>query len=297
LKQREVRSPWRRFTGWLRQGAVRLFGTGHWAAKALLAGGLAIVATLSLLQTDHRVAADARIEGTLQRAIVAPVAGYLLESSVRAGDQVEPGQVLARIDDRELLLEKRKWESERDKHTKTYQEALANRDRAAISLGQARIAQAEAELGLLDELVTRTVLRAPFGGTLISGDLSRSLGAPLERGQLLFEIVPEDSYRVALMVDDHRMRGIEAGQAGELRLTGSPGSALDLAVERIVPLATADGDGNRFRVEAILIDPPSGLRPGMQGVAKVTTGRVSLLRAWTGDFVDRVRFRIWSLGF
>lgn len=297
LKRREVRSPWRRFADGMRRGAIRLFGAGHWGTK--LASSLLVVTavTLSLVQTEHRVAADSHIEGTVQRAVVAPVAGYLLESPVRAGDPVQAGQVLARIDDRELLLEQRKWQSERDKHAKTYQEALANRDRAAISQAQARVAQAEAELGLLDDLLARTVLRAPFAGTLVSGDLTRSLGAPVERGQLLFEIVPEDSYRAVLMVDDRRMDRIAVGQQGDLRLTGTPGSPLGFAVERIVPLATADTEGNRFRVEARLLDPPPGLRPGMQGVGKVVTGRVSLLRAWTGDFVDRVRFRLWSLGF
>lgn len=296
MKRREARSPWRRLTAGLRQTGARLFGAGHWAAKLSLALVLLAVVTLTAVHTERRVAADSRIEGTVQRAIVAPVEGYLLESTPRAGDHVSAGQVLARIDDRELQLERRKWESERDKHNKAYREALANRDRAEISLSRARVAQAEAELELLDELKARTVLRAPFGGTLISGDLTRSLGAPLERGQVLFEIVPEDSYRAVLLVEDRDMRGIEPGQVGELRLTGMPESAIGFEVERIVPLATADTSGNRFRVEARLVDPPAGLRPGMQGVAKVTTGRVSLMRAWTDDFVDRLRFRAWSLG-
>mgnify|MGYP000051849648 CR=1 FL=1 len=65
---------------------------------------------------------------------------------------------------------------------------------------------------------------------------------------------------------------------------------------RLVPLATADQNGNRFRVEASLDEKPEGLRPGMQGVAKVVTGRTSVLQAWTGELVDRLRFWFWSIG-
>jgi len=297
LKRREGRSGLRRLGGRAGGLAKRLFGPGHLRLKlGLLAAVLAIGAT-SLIQTDYRISARSTIEGTLQQAIVAPMAGYLASASARAGDRVEVGQVLAVLDDRELLLELERWQSERDKYAKEYQEALATRDRAKITIGSARIAQAEAQLKLVEEQRERLQLKAPFSGTLVSGDLSRALGAPLERGQLMFEIVPNDGYRVSLQVDEHDMAGLEPGQHGRLRLAGLPDTAIPLEITRVVPVASNEQGGNHFRVEGELPEIPEGLRPGMQGVAKVVTGRGSLLWSWTRELTDRLRLWLWSVGF
>ena len=37
---------------------------------------------------------------------------------------------------------------------------------------------------------------------VVSGDLTQSLGAPLERGQVMLELAPLDAYRVTLQVDE-----------------------------------------------------------------------------------------------
>ncbi|MEJ6078828.1 hypothetical protein MT391_09870 [Vibrio sp. 1-Bac 57] len=54
---------------------------------------------------------------------------------------------------------------------------------------------------------------------------------------------------------------------------------------------------NNFRVESDIIDSPEGLRPGMQGTAKIVVGRGSLLSVWTDSLVSRLRLWAWSLGF
>ncbi|MGB5466447.1 MAG: HlyD family efflux transporter periplasmic adaptor subunit [Sedimenticolaceae bacterium] len=296
LKQREERSLSRRLLDGGQDPARRLFGAGNLRLKVIAAALAVGLVAASLLQTEHRVSARSLIEGTLQQAVVAPMAGYLAAANARAGDVVEKDQVLAVLDDRELLLERDRQISERDKHTKEYLEALAARDRAKITVTQARVAQADAQLRLAEEQLRRTELRAPFAGTLVSGDLSRAIGAPLERGQLLFELVPSDGYRISLQVDEHDVAALEPGQEGSLRLAGLPDAAIPFTVSRIVPVATAEQGGNHFRVEAELEDVPSGLRPGMQGVAKVVVGRNSYLWVWTHNLIQRLRLWAWSIG-
>ena len=296
LKQRAARSGWGRSAQALTAWLGRLFGTGHLRLKIMAASFILVLGMLTLIQTDHRISAVSSVEGALQQAVVAPFAGYLSSASARAGDQVQEGQVLAVLDDRDLLLEHEKWSSERDKHSKEYQQALAVRDRAKVSMMSARIAQAEAQLRLVDEQLQRTKLRAPFAGVLVSGDLSRALGAPVERGQLLFEIVPSEGYHVTLEVDEHDVAALEAGQQASLRLTGMPDETIPLHISRIFPVASADEGSNHFRVEGELETTPEGLRPGMQGVAKVVVGRASLLNVWTSSLLDRLRLWVWSMG-
>ncbi len=217
--------------------------------------------------------------------------------SARAGDSVTQGQILATLDNRDLLLQQEKWLSEREKHSKEYQEALAIRDRSKVSVLIARIAQTDAQLHQIEEQLQHTQLRAPFNSLLISGDWSRALGAPIERGQLLFEIVPAEGYRVALQVNDHEVSNIASGQIANLRLARLPDESIQLAVSRILPLSIAAQGSNQFRVETEITNELAGLRPGMQGIAKINIGRASILKVWTASSVNRLRLWAWSLGW
>ena len=249
------------------------------------------------MQTDHLITAQATVEGEIQQAIVAPFSSYIATASTRAGDRVEKGQILATLDDRELLLEHEKWSSERAKHAKEYQQALALRDRANVSIMVARIAQTDAQLHRIEEQLQHTQLRAPFSGLLVSGDWSRALGAPVERGQLLFEVVPDKNYRIALQVDEHDVAGLNEGQNGSLRLTGLPEKPIQLRVSRILSISSIGQGSNNFRVESEIVDAPQGLRPGMQGTAKIVIGRACLLKVWSNPLFNRLRLWTWSLGF
>ena len=228
--------------------------------------------------------------------MVAPQEGYILSAGVRAGDLVEQGDLMAALDARELDLQRQKWQSEREKLTKEYHQALAERDRTALSVLRARIDQAEAELRLAEEQLRRTRLLAPIDGLVVSGDLSHSLGAPVKTGDLLFQVAPLDNYRVALRVEEKKIGDITAGLRGRLVLAALPDTPLEITVEEITPVAVAGDDANYFRVDAALDTPLPALRPGMQGVAKLDRGERSLLWIWTHDLIDRLRLWAWSLG-
>ena len=131
----------------------------------------------------------------------------------------------------------------------------------------------------------------------MSGDWSRALGSPIERGQLLFEVVPAKNYRISLQVDEHDLAGLNSGQRGSLRLTGLPEQSIQLQISRILPIATVEQGSNNFRVESEIVAAPQGLRPGMQGIAKIVIGRGSLLKVWTYPLLNRLRLWAWSLGF
>jgi hypothetical protein len=74
-------------------------------------GALALV-FLAVYPADYRVAAQAAVEGETQRVAVAPFQGYIREAPARAGDVVKKGQVLALLEDKDLKLERVRWEAE-----------------------------------------------------------------------------------------------------------------------------------------------------------------------------------------
>jgi len=262
-----------------------------------LTAGTATAALLFLVfaDGDYRVTADARLEGTIQRVIAAPMAGYVAQADVRAGDTVIEGQVLARLDDRDLRLELLKWASQRSQRQREQREALAERDRARTGILAAQIEQADAQIALLNEQLARVAVTAPFDGIVVSGDLSQSLGAPVERGDILFVVAPLDSYRVILEVDERDIGAVITEQTGWLALTGMPGDVIEIRVDKITPISTAEDGRNYFRVEASLLnEPPAILRPGMEGVGKIDAGRRKMIWIWTHKITSWIRMFFWS---
>jgi RND family efflux transporter MFP subunit len=272
----------------------KLFGAGHLVLKMVAIGVAALAIFFLFAKGDYRVSATTTLEGIIQRVVSAPFNGYIAEARVRAGDIVKQGDLLCLLDDRDLKLERLKWSSQREQLLKQYREAMAKHDRPQIRVNQAKIDQAEAQISLLDEQLARTKVVAPFNGVVMKGDLSQSLGAPVERGQVLFEVAPLESYRVIVEVDERDIADIAVGQRGELVVPSTPGDVFQLIVDKITPVSTAKEGRNYFRVEAHLENSSERLRPGMEGVGKITIDRRRLIWIWTHEAIDWLRLKLWT---
>ena len=90
---------------------------------------------------------------------------------------------------------------------------------------RAKIDQAVAQISLLDEQLARCRITSPFDGVIMSGDLSQSLGAPVERGDVLFDVAPMDAIRVIAEVDERDINDIVVGQKSDLVLPSSGSGA------------------------------------------------------------------------
>ncbi len=293
LQQREERSTWQRAVLSVRAGAGALAGPRHPGAKLLAVLALVLAAAMALISWPYRVAGKVVVEGSVQRAMVAPFQGFVGESFVRAGDTVRLGQPLARLDDRDLRLERVRWQSEADQMQRKARQAAAAQDRAAMSVAAAQEQQAQAQLALVDERLARSTLKAPFDGMVVSGDLSKLLGTPVEQGKVLFEVAPLDTYRVVLQVDERDVGELALGQRGQIALAGMPFERLAFVVQQITPVSTAQEGRNFFRVEAQLDQSPPRLRPGMEGVGKVEVGERKLLWIWTHTLVEWFQLATW----
>jgi hypothetical protein len=275
------------------QQLTRLFGPGHLVRKLVATAIVLAVAFATFVHGTYRVNADAKVEGLVRRAIVAPYDGFIKDATVRAGDTVKEGQVLATLEDRDLLLERLKWVTERQQHQFEYDKALATGEPAAINVIRSQIDQANAQIKLLDEELDRIKLRTSIPGLVVSGDLSQLIGAAVQRGQVLFEVSPLDSYRVILSVDDRYIGQVEPGQTGALVVSALPNDTLSFTVDKITPIAEAESGRNVFRVEGKLTDNPERLRPGMEGVGKIEIGRRSLGWIWLHPLIDWARMWSW----
>ncbi len=287
--------PWRkRLRDRLRRGWAWLRSPSGSRARIAVAALLVALAVLLALPFDYRVGGNARVEGAIQRVLVAPVDGFLKRSEVRPGDRVRAGQVLAELAEQDLQLEHNRWASELAQHENAYAAAMARADRSQLVISQARADEARAQLALVDEQLGRTRIEAPFDGVVIRGDLSQSLGSPVQRGDVLLTVAPRERFRVIVEVDERDIGRVRVGQPGSLALSALPWDTLAVKVTRVTPMANAVEGRNVFEVEAALDAQPDTLRPGLRGVARIVVGREPLLWAWTHRLTEWLRLGVWS---
>ena len=285
----------RRLRNSLRQFFAKLTGTGNNTFKLVAATAVVVCALLLFIKKDYRITGDARLEAQTQRVIVSPQDGYIATAHFRPGDIVKQGDLLGTLDNKDLTLEYQRWSSQLGQLQTEYRDSLARHDRSSISIVQARIAQTEAQMELVGEQLLRTQLTAPFDGLVVSGDLTQALGSPVERGQVLFTVAPLDVYRIILQIDERDIGTVDQGQEGSLVLSSAPDKNLAFHVGKITPVSTAEEGRNFFQVEAQITAAAETLRPGMEGVAKITVDRRSLIWIWTHRLTDWIRLSFWKL--
>lgn len=271
-----------------------LVGPRHFALKLWTLIAALTIAFFAFVEGDYMVTADASLEGTVQRAITASMNGYVVEAHARAGDVVRKGSVLAALDDRDLRLERQKLLSQMAQQESERRQAVAEGNRARARVLEAQAGQVQAQLALVDEQIARTRLVAPFDAVVVRGDLSQSLGAAVERGNVLFEVAPLDTYRVIMKVDERDITEVAVGQEGRLALTSMPNEEIALTVQKITPVSVVEEGRNLFRVEAVARGATGKLRPGMEGVGKIQIDRRNLFWIWTHKLAHWMRMWAWS---
>jgi len=272
---------------------MKIVGPRHYVSKLVAVILLILLVFISSAEGDYRVSAEAVLEGAVQRSMVAPVDGFIDKARVRAGDLVKKNQELFNIDDRDIRLEYLKWSSQKEQVQRRYRDALASKNRSEVNIFKSQLDQANAQLELLQEQISRAHVISPFDGSVVSGDLSQRLGSPVSRGEVLLQIAPLNAYRVVLYVDERNISDIQPGQKGQLILAALPRDQFVFVIEQITPVSEPVEGRNRFRVEATLSDTPALLRPGMEGTGKIMVGQRSLKWIWTHEMVDWIRLWAW----
>ncbi len=263
-----------------------------------LAGGaaaLAVIGLLAVLPCAAVVGAPVVLQPERAQVVTAPFDGLLDASTSQPGDQVTAGVTqLARLATRELELElsAARARAANDRREAAVARAAGQPAQDQIALLSAR--RAEAQVALLEYRLRLSDIRAPSDGVIIAGDLRRSLGQPLTRGQVLFEIALPGPLRAEILVLDEHAPAVRQGQIVRFSTAAEPGRVREAMVERIRPMAEPLQGRNIFRVIARL-EPgeAADLRPGMEGWALIETGETTWLGWLLHDPVRWVRRQFW----
>lgn len=274
-------------------------GTDRPGRRALLWFTGFILLGAILIPMDSHINATAELVPLERRLITVPRAGFVQSVDVVAGEQVESGQLLASLDARDLELEASRSASEIATAEVEFRAAMASFDRQASAVARARLAQYRAQQLLVERQLEQNNLRAPIAGLVLNSDPGNTLGAPVARGDTLFEIAPVDGYEVHLLVHESNIRDVFIGQTGELSLRARPNEALGVTVQSIHPIAESGNGASRFRVRASLSNHVDGavtvLHPGESGKAQLDAGNKTLVRILLGPLWQRLTELKWRL--
>ncbi|MFO1100574.1 MAG: HlyD family efflux transporter periplasmic adaptor subunit [Xanthobacteraceae bacterium] len=274
--------------------ARHLLGPGYYGRKLAVIAAAAVVLFFYFATGPYRISADGQVEGEIRRSIVAPFDGFVGEAPARAGDLVRRGDLLAALDDRDLVLERLRWVTERQQHTYQYDQALSKQERADALKFQSLLGQADAQIRLVDEQLARSRLLAPFDGLVASGDLTKSIGAAVRRGDVLFEVAPLSNYLVELHVNESQIADVAIGQHGDLIVSALPDQVFPFVVNRITPVATAKEGSTFFAVEGRITTASERLRPGMEGVGKIDVDDRRLIWIWSRSVLHWLQIASWK---
>ncbi|HTF96994.1 MAG TPA: HlyD family efflux transporter periplasmic adaptor subunit [Cellvibrio sp.] len=270
-------------------------GGNSWRAK-LIAGALVVLLVVLFVPIEYQLSADASLQTTEKHLVVSPQDAYLGKISVRPGDAVKKGAVLAQLNDDDLRLERRKIASQAQQYRQAYDSALANSNRVEAAIANAQLDQANIQLQLIDQQLVRTQLVAPIDGIIVSDDITQTRGAPVKQGDVLFEVAAGQHYRVQLFVDERDIAQVQQGQNGQLKLASLPTETFNTRVKLITPISEVREGRNYFRVEMEIIDVANKvvlLRPGMTGTGKVEAGKRAVGWIWFHDIWHWLRLSIW----
>lgn len=241
------------------------------------------LAAVDVAVVERRVLArELPLSGTVQplqqAAIRARVSGALLSLPVREGDSVRAGDVLARIEVRNLAaqvdaqaaaLEKSRADlalaqSQMEMNAALLADGYLSQNafevaRGAQATAAANVRAAEAQLRAARVLLDDAVLRAPFDG-VVAQQLAR-VGEKVSPDAALLLLVDLSRMELDAPVPATEVAAVQIGQQAQFSVDGLSGQRFEATVQRINP--TTDAGTRSIRIHLGLDNPEGVLRGGM----------------------------------
>ncbi len=253
---------------------------------ARIAAGVLLV---GLIPTPSVIQSDCDLQPATRRFVSAPFDSRLESSDVEPGDTVEAGQLLARLDEREIKLELAEVEAEYHRARKDQDGYLASHQSGEARLAEYKAEGLQARQELLRHRFDNLELRSPISGMVIAGDLQDARGMPLKTGQSLFEIALLDRLTLDILIPADDIRFVEPGSTVSIRFDSLPFERFHAKIERVNPAAEIRDSKNVFIAKASIENRDRRLSPGLQGTARVRSSwqpiawqylRKPLARSW-----------------
>jgi len=205
------------------------------------------VAVLERGSIEAVLRSSANLEAESQVGVFSEAARRVERILVEEGDDVQPGDLLLRLQSDEqrsrlarvrsqLARAQREFERQQELHSRDLTSDLAFND-AAYELDQQRIALVDAEREL-----SYTEVRAPIGGTITARLVN--VGDQVQIGQQLFDIIDFESLVARVYVPEKNLRELKTGLPARIFAAAVTDEVLRGSVLRIAPVVDPERNAN-----------------------------------------------------
>ena len=223
--------------------------------------------------TREKIAQDLIVSGNLaalpnrDAKVAALVAGRIARVLVVEGDQVKEGQALAELDSSLLKEQQRQAEAAVSQAKATVQNATlaAQREETLLSRGvsarkevedartqlavaQATLQQQEAGLATAKAQVERSVVRAPFAGTVVKRFAGAGEQVDGTAAQPVVEVAEIGTLELLGTVPASRLHEIRTGESFALETAEVPGAQLTARVVNVLPAVDPATNNGTVRI-------------------------------------------------
>lgn len=257
-------------THWLRRTSQLLgFLQAHPRRVTIALLSLIVIMMIPLPYWPRRACV---IEPTVRQFVSSPLDGRVLESLVKPGETVSRGQVLARLDEDELRWSLESAQAEYEATAKKRDIGLASKSSGNMRVAQLELQQIAVRIDAIKANLDRLTVRSPIDGIVLQGDWFRSQGAPVSRGDTLFEVAPLNRMTVETHLTTEDLSEIHVGDLATLRVDADHSRTWQGKLERIDPRSKVIDDNIVFVAEVELNDTAGELKPGMKGSVALCSG-------------------------
>ncbi|MEJ2312882.1 MAG: efflux RND transporter periplasmic adaptor subunit [Gemmatimonadales bacterium] len=222
--------------------------------------------------------------------------GEILELPVELGDFVRQGQLLVRINPRDVRNEFDQMEADLEvararlqiaerrlaRTQSLYDSSVVTADELETQLlehanARAALVRARANLELATDRLNDVVVRAPIDGTVVERQIEAGQIVTSTRevtgGTLLMRMADLSEVQVRTLVDETDIGSIETGLPAEITVEAYPDRTFRGTVLKIEPQAVVDQSVTMFAVLTRIVNEQNLLRPGMNSDVEIVIGR------------------------
>jgi RND family efflux transporter MFP subunit len=236
------------------------------------------------IESSIEVSGD--ITPAYQLDVKSEVGGKVKALHVVPGQSVKQGDLLAEIDDRDLLTEKetalteiegaklsvgkaqRNFERSRD----LFAEKLISREvydnqTAEYELAQNSLVKAERKLQLVEDRLRKTRVLSPTDGTVLTAPVIQGqvviAAASVNNGTTLMTIANLSRLLIEMHINQVDKAKLSLEKVVQIRTEALKDETMDAHISFIAPIATTKNSIKGFQVQALIDNPDSRLSPGM----------------------------------
>jgi RND family efflux transporter MFP subunit len=245
---------------------------------------------------DFNVEISGDIAPAFQLEVKAEVGGKLKALHVEPGSVVHEGDLLAEIDDRDLLTEKEGALTEIEGAQLSLDRTRRNFERAKelfegklisrevydnlaseFDLSKNTLVKAERKLQLVQDKLSKTKVNAPSDGTVLTVPVIEGqvviAAASVNSGTPLMTIANLSKLLVETHINQIDVARLNIDQEVKLRAESFKDLELEATISRIAQVATIKNNVKGFQVQAVIDKPNPRLRPGMTVIMTIPIAR------------------------